>query len=184
MKTDINFNILMSKCRDNNRVYQEVLYTKYYATVYKICMRYASNNSEGLDFMQEIFIKTFNKINTNTFKGDSYAEMGAWISRVATNYCIDQYRKFKRRKESKLLDIPYNNIINITDDMEEEVEFTTSDAINAIHKLSPRYRTIFNMFVMEGFTHKEISDELSISVGASKSSLHKAKSNLRNILEK
>jgi RNA polymerase sigma factor (sigma-70 family) len=182
MRSTSEFNNLYNKCLSNSRSHQKKLYIKYYPSVYTICLRYAPNKHDCLDYTQDVFIKVFDVMSA--FKGESYAEFGAWIKRVTTNYCIDQYRKNK--KHNNLVSI-HNIPESIADpDKSEytELDYDVDQIINAMHKLSPSYRTIFNMYVMEGHRHKEIAEILGISVGTSKSNYHKAKKNIKNILEK
>ncbi len=148
-----------------------------YSTVFKVCVRYAPNRTIADDYIQECYLKIFKKLDT--FIGDNLGELGSWVKRLSINYCIDQNRK------TKPLFCEYFDEINIIDDNDDiilENKYTLKQILSAIHMLSPRYKTVFNMFVLDGYTHKEISDKLKLKPGSSKANLFKAKKKLRNIL--
>lgn len=170
---------LLDGCKNLDRKYQEVFYNEFYGTVYKISMRYSSSTDEAKDNIQDIFMKMFN--NIDKFNGDNYEHLTNWVKTLSRNYCIDICRKNK-----PLFCEIYDNIRDIdreyNDDQNEEFNYSFQEIISAIQKLTPRYNLIFNMFVIDEYSHKEISDLLSISEGVSKSSLYKAKIQLKKLL--
>jgi RNA polymerase sigma-70 factor (ECF subfamily) len=128
--------------------------------------------------VQNGFIKIFKKLDVYNFEGS----LEGWIRRIMVNTAIDQIRKNKRDPFSIEDDQRIQNIeeeVPFSEDDEEETKIHAEHAIRAISNLSPAYRTVFNMYVMEGFTHKEIAEYLRISEGTSKSNLAKAKQKLR-----
>lgn len=133
--------------------------------------------------MNEGFVKLFKNIGQfeENRHGEVLASLKGWFKRILVNTCIDHYRK----KQSTLQGhhLLSNESENIRDDGENGVDLLSyKEIIQAIRALSPAYRTVFNLFVIEGLSHEEISKQLNISVGASKSNLSKARENLRKLL--
>ncbi len=169
---------IVDGCIKGKRKHQKQLFEMFYGKMMAVCMRYAKDQDEAQDMVQIGFIKIFKKLDVYNFEGS----LEGWIRRIMVNTAIDQIRKNKRDPFSIEDDQRVQNI-------EEDVPFSEEDdydtkiqaeaAIQAISRLSPAYRTVFNMYVMEGFTHKEIADYLGISEGTSKSNLAKAKQKLR-----
>jgi RNA polymerase sigma-70 factor (ECF subfamily) len=170
---------IVDGCIRGKRAYQKKLFEMFYGKMMGICYRYAKDKDEAQDMVQNGFIKVFKKLDVYNFDGS----LEGWIRRIMVNTAIDQIRKNKRdpflmddemRVQNEEEEIPF---------AEEEFEFDTKlkaeTAIKAISELSPAYRTVFNMYVIEGFTHKEIAKYLGISEGTSKSNLAKAKQKLR-----
>ena len=146
-----------------------------------ICLRYAKNEDEAKDILQDGFIKVFEKIDKYGFEGS----FEGWLRRIIVNTAIDTYRKNKREyslNEAMVKD--ENTTIDFDETTSRYESLSVKDVVNSMQKLSPAYRTVFNLYVMEGMTHKEIADELNISEGTSKSNLAKAKLNIRKILNK
>ena len=143
-------------------------------------MRYANGHDEALDMFQESFIKVFKNL-------PKYGKQGSfegWVRRIMVNTCIDHIRKNKKNNQMVELDDKHGSIqVDQEEDagILEHVSF--SDLIQMVQLLSPAYRSVFNMYIVDGFTHQEISDSLGISIGTSKSNLAKAKGNLRKMLK-
>ena len=164
---NITENDLINGCIDGNRRMQEELYRRFSPRMYAVCLRYASNAEEAEDILQEGFIKVFKKL-------DSFRREGSfegWIRRIFVNTAIEHFRRKRylqpvTEKEENTLEGQY---LSILDDLAER------DIMALVQQLSPGYRTIFNMYVVEGYTHKEIGDMLGISEGTSKSQLSRAK---------
>ena len=145
-------------------------------------MRYADDPDEAKDILQNGYIKVFKGIGN--YKGDGSFE--GWIKRIVVNTAIDNYRRKKVKPvitDSELTD----RVGGMT--AEEEVSESIYNQVpinvvtDAVQQLSPAYRTVFNLYVMEGHNHNEIAEMLDISVGTSKSNLSKARLNLRKILQ-
>ena len=173
---------IVDGCIRGKRKFQKQLFEMYYGKMMAICYRYAKDADEAQDMVQNGFIKVFNKLDVYNFDGS----LEGWIRRIMVNTAIDQVRKNKRDPFSIEDEERIQNI-------EEEVPFSGDEsefysklkaetAIKAISNLSPAYRMVFNMYVIEGFTHKEIAEYLGISEGTSKSNLAKAKQKLRSEL--
>ncbi len=170
-------------CLKNDRVNQEKLFKLYYGKLMVVCMRYTNDRDAAQDILQEGFIKIFDKITTF----ESNGSFEGWMRRIVTNTALDYLRR------SKKFSFVEENEVNTKEEYVEdgdELEYESSleikaeFALEAINQLSPAYKTVFNLFVMEEYTHKEIADMLGISEGTSKSNLAKAKANLQKIIVK
>lgn len=171
---------LINGCVRGKRKSQEELFKRYYSKMMIVSMRYTKNADEAADILQDGFLKVFAKLEAYNYEGS----FEGWIRRIIANTAIDQLRK--RKNDFILLqeDQSLEDFADLIEDdlEEEEVEFKPDQVLAAMHELSPAYRTIFNLYVFENLTHKEIADKLDISVGTSKSNLAKAKRNLAKIL--
>jgi len=145
-------------------------------------MRYADDDDEAKDILQNGFIKVFKSVEN--YKGDGSFE--GWVKRIVINTAIDNYR----RKKVKPVVVDSELTDRLGSNMEEEVEddsiyqqIPIKAVLDAVQYLSPAYRTVFNLYVLEGYNHNEIAEMLTISVGTSKSNLSKARLNLRKMLK-
>lgn len=173
---------LINGCSQNNRISQRDLYHWLHGYAMKISYRYIPNQEEAEELVSEAFVKLFKNIAQfdSSRQHDQEALLKAWFKRILVNTCIDHLRKTHLKMVS----------YDVTPETEPMIEKQESgldkiayqEIILAIRKLSPVYRTVFNLFVIEGFSHEEIADTLKISVGASKSNLSKARNNLRKII--
>lgn len=164
----------INACVRNERWAQKKIYVDHYSKMMGVCLRYVNNENDALDILHEGFIKVFKNIN----KYQIGTSLSAWIRRIMVNTAIDHYRKGNRTR---------------TEDIEEAYDVSASgaDAISqcteqeilaAIQKLSPVYRTVFNLYVIEGYPHKDIASNLGITESTSRSNLVKARSKLKVIL--
>jgi RNA polymerase sigma-70 factor (ECF subfamily) len=170
-------------CVSRNRKYQKEIYEKLYPALMGICMRYTKDSQEAKDVLHDGFIKILNKINTYNFNGN----FEGWAKKIIVNTAIDRYRSLKKKVR-----LTYEE--NIKDESlvtDEEINLYKNldacDVIKLVQELAPSHRTALNLYLMEGFTHEEISKMLGISIGTSKSNLFKAKramsNKLKNIFE-
>lgn len=146
--------------------------------MFAVCMRYSNSRADAQDAFQEGFVKVFQKIKS--YKGEQ--EVEGWIRRVMVNTCIDIHRKNKNLFVTEELDQIQD--YEITKEEVKTSRYTADELVEHIQELPPQYRTVFNLYVMEEYSHAEIAEELCISVGTSKSNLSRAKSWLRNALTK
>lgn len=178
--------IIAKGCAKNNRGCQEELYKYLYPRLMVVSLRMSPDSDTAKDLLQESFIKIFDKIDTL----DNYDEavVYTWCKRVVTNTVIDYIRKNRRVYVSDT----FEETLSDSDvGVEEGIEYGYLDSKNiepqqlmdAIQTLSPQYKLVFNLYVMEGLTHKEIGKILEISEGTSKSNLSKARENVRKELE-
>lgn len=173
----IDLHETIENCLNKDNKAYTALYDSMYSTVFKTCMRYAPNEMVANDYIQECYIKIFDKLHL--FIGDTMAELGAWVKKVCINYCIDQARGFK---PTFCEQVELSWLQSEENESEIQNNYTLNEIMNAIHKLSPRYKTVFNMFVLDGYTHDEITRELGLNPGASKANLFKAKKKVKEIL--
>ncbi|MEI9910210.1 MAG: sigma-70 family RNA polymerase sigma factor [Bacteroidota bacterium] len=167
---------LISGCIDGNRRMQEELYRRFSPRMYAVCLRYAGSSEEAEDILQEGFIKIFKKLDS--FRSEGSFE--GWIRRIFVNTAIEHFRR--KRYLQPVTEREENTIegkgISVLDNLAEK------DILDLVRQLSPGYRTVFNMYVVEGYTHKEIGDILGISEGTSKSQLSRAKVILQDMVKK
>jgi len=155
---------------------QEYLYNKYRVVLYVLCLRYARDKSEANDILQEGFITIFRDLNQYNGKGD----LAAWMRKVMVNTALQYIRKWKKdwnweNSEDHLMKFEIDESAHSNLNMEQLTKI--------IQQLPTGYRVVFNMFVIEGYSHKEIASKLDISENTSKSQLHRAKQAIRNKME-
>ncbi len=168
---------ILKGCRKNKRQYQEILYRKYAKKMYGICMSYACNRDLAQDMLQDSFIKVFKKIKH--FKSEGSLE--GWIRKIVTNTAIDHMRK-QTKEQAYYLD---------KEEIKEQVyepdaieNLKTQDLLNLVAQLPDGARMIFNLYALEGFSHKEIATKMNISAGTSKSQFNRARKMLISLLNK
>jgi RNA polymerase sigma-70 factor (ECF subfamily) len=184
IETNTQILALIEGCRSNDRTSQKELYYMLRDYAMKICYRYQNNIDQVEDIVNEGFIKLFKNIHQfeESRHTDTLASMKGWFKRILVNTCIDHYRKNASSIHGQMLS---EDTENIADKQETGLDVLAyKEIIEAIRLLSPAYRAVFNLFVIEGLTHEEIAKQLGISVGSSKSNLSKARENLRKILTK
>jgi RNA polymerase sigma-70 factor, ECF subfamily len=176
-------NQIIEGCKRGKRKYFSVLYKKYAPGLLGVCCRYSKTISEAEDVLQEGFIKIFQKINT--YKGKGSFE--GWMRRIMINTAINNYKQNLKHYYHDEIDND-RDINIISDDVSDQkfiqVDNEVSDGqiIKLIQELPPGYQMVFNLYVIDGLTHQEVSEELNISVNTSKSQLSKARKWLRNKL--
>ncbi len=165
---------LLRGCLAGDRRMQEELYRRFSPRMYAVCLRYAGNSEEAEDILQEGFIKVFKKMDS--FRGDGSFE--GWMRRIFVNTAIEHFRRKRylmpvTEKEENTIEGKYSSVLD---------DLGAKDILALVQELSPGYRTVFNMYVVEGYTHKEIADMLGISEGTSKSQLSRAKVILQDMV--
>jgi RNA polymerase sigma factor (sigma-70 family) len=149
----------------------------------KICYRYTNAMEECEEIVNEGFVKLFKNIHQfdETRQEDTLLSLKGWFKRILINTCIDHYRKTNSSVNGHVLT---HESETIADQGETGIDMLSyKEIIESVRLLSPAYRAVFNLFVIEGLSHEEISQTLGISVGASKSNLSKARDNLRKLLQ-
>ena len=168
--------LLIKGCLAKDRNSQNALYQLFCKKMFGVCVRYAKNKEEAEDLLQDGFVKVFTKIDQ--FKNQGSFE--GWIRRIIVNTILEKFRQ--------------NNhlyaIVNI-DDINEPIatedgfeQLAANDLLKLIQMLSPGYKMVFNLYAIEGYTHKEIADMMGISEGTSKSQLSRARTMLQEMLKK
>lgn len=181
MKKKEDLHAILIECGKNSRKAQEALFKLYYGKMLYVCLRYYPDRDSAQEVVQEGFIKVFEKIKSFDLSGS----FDAWISRLMTNTAIDMLRKNSKVSFTEINDPISHSLYdeNEQDDL-DELDVNAALAMEAMNELSPAYRTVFNLFVVEEYSHKEIAEKLGISEGTSKSNLAKAKQNLKALLLK
>ncbi len=166
-------------CRKNDRKFRQMLYNQTFTKMIGVCLRYSADYDEAMDYVQEGYLKVFDKI----VKYQDTGSLVAWVKTIIVNNLIDSMRKSSKYK---FTDID-SNPIDGADDSDEELEKIAENEKNAarlvelIQNLSPAYRTVFNMYIVEELPHKEIAERLGITIGTSKSNFAKAKMKLKQM---
>ena len=161
-------------CVAKERWAQKQLYEENYTLLLGVCHRYSSNQDDAMDILHEGFIKILNNIH----KYQPGTSLIAWMRRIIVNTAIDYYRMQSRRRTDDLetaFDIQAGEPDAIS-------QLTVQEIIKCIQQLSPAYRSVFNLYVVEGYSHKEIADLLDITESTSRSNLVKARSKLKDLL--
>ncbi len=179
MNTESNQSIsesdLIRGCLAKDRKMQETLYHRFSSKMYAVCLRYCKDADDAQDLLQDGFVKIFK--NLDKYRGDGSFE--GWIRRIFVNTSIEHFRK----------SIKYNTVGDSAEVVIEDPTWNAldnlgeKDIIKIIQELSPGYRQVFNMYVIEGYSHKDIGDILGISEGTSKSQLARAKAILKKTVE-
>ena len=163
----------MRACLANDRRAQRLLYERFRVPLYRLCLRYARDRQEADDFLQEGFIRIFTDLSQYRGQG----ALGGWLRRVVLNICLQHLRK--KKWEVGLDEAP--ELYEEAEDLFAEAPPDPRLIIQYLQQLPSGYRTVFNLYVIEGYTHQQIAQKLQISVGASKSQLSKAKAQLRRL---
>ncbi len=164
---------LINDCKNDNRKAQEQLYRLYSPKLFAVCLKYSRNYAEAQDNLQDGFILIFKKIEQFSFKGS----FDGWLKRVMINNVLQQYRNQT-----------FLSLVNedVADDHEVEIEednISMDYLLKIIQELPDRYRLVFNLYVIDGFSHAEIGEMLTINVGTSKSNLARARMILKEKIE-
>lgn len=165
---------LIRACIHRERWAQQALYEEYYPKMMGVCLRYSNNEEDALDILHEGFIKIFRNIS----KYQSGTSLTAWIRRIMVNTAIDFYRRNIRRRTE---DIDQATHLS-SDDTDAISQCSQKEILEAVQQLTPAYRTVFNLYVIEGYSHKEIAALLGTTESTSRSNLVKARLKLKEIL--
>ncbi|HEU4718512.1 MAG TPA: sigma-70 family RNA polymerase sigma factor [Bacteroidia bacterium] len=170
---------ILDGCISGKRESQELLYKKFSGKMFAVCLRYCRDHEEAQDVLQDGFVRVFG--NISAFRRDGSLE--GWIRRIMVNTALMHLRAKKREPD-------FSDIDNIAMRYHPESYFDTAAQVNAqelmrmLEALPDGYRTVFNLFAIEGYSHKEIGEMLGITEGTSKSQLSKARGFLQEMLQK
>ena len=166
---------LVQACIARERWAQQKLYEEYYGKMMGVCLRYANSEDDALDILHEGYIKVFKHIGSY----QPGTALSAWIRRIMVNTAIDYYRKVTRRRTEDI-----ETAYDLSGDEADAIsQCSEKDILKAITQLTPAYRTVFNLYVIEGYSHKEIADKLEITESTSRSNLVKARLKLQALLK-
>jgi len=140
--------------------------------MYGVCLRYCNSRDDAQDILHEGFLKIFEKIQQFEFRGS----FEGWIRRIMVNTALEKFRN-----QNKFVNIKDNSVEDYdrSEDCDPAEDLTAKELMEMIEKLSPQYRVVFNMFAIEGYSHKEIAELLGITEGTSKSNLSRARAILQ-----
>lgn len=158
---------IIKGCVSGKSEAQEALYKKYSGKLFGVSLRYTKDYSAAEDILQESFIKIFN--NISSYKGTGSFE--GWMRRILINTALERFRKhFQLYSISEVheneISLDYDNIL---------ADISAKDLLTLIQELPPAYKMVFNLYAIDGYSHKEIGDILNISIGTSKSNLSRAR---------
>jgi len=165
---------LIHNCKKGKRQAQAELYRKYSGILFGMCLKYSRNKTEAEDNLHDSFMTIFNKIEQFNFNGS----FEGWIKRITVNTVLQKYRKEQH------LNVVSENVGEEIDVDVEQADISLSTLLGYIQELPNKYRLTFNLYVLDGYSHKEISEMLGTSTGTSKSNLARAKMILREKIEK
>lgn len=163
---------VVKRCQDGDTEAMEIVYTRYKSPLFNLAYRFAGDSSLAEDLLQEIFIKIFGHIK----KLRSPEALNSWLYRIATNTCISFVRKKEKTKE-----VPLDEFADISNTQYDD-RHVRKDLEAAIKTLPPKQKIVFQLHDIQGFTHTEIAQIMSSSVGTAKSQLFKARMKIRNYL--
>ena len=166
---------LVKECVSGNLIAQKKFYDLFAKKMMGVCLRYSNNYEEAQDVLQDGFIKIFNKLPDFQSKGS----LEGWIRRIMVNTALDAYRKAKKHQNNVDVDA-VSYLLDSNDYTLEEIN--AQDLMKIIQSIPDGYRMVFNLFAIEGFSHKEIAEQLGVTESTSKSQFSRAKKMLRKIL--
>lgn len=165
---------LIKGCRRGDRVAQKMLYERFAPKMFGVCKRYVRSREDAEDVLIEGFFKVYD--NIDKFRGQGSFE--GWIRRIVVNQSL----MFLRKRHNFQLTVEVSNI-EVQTGISIEDKLAAEDILNLLNKLPVGYRTVFNLYVVEGYKHREIADIMGISINTSKSQLILAKKRLRTLIE-
>jgi RNA polymerase sigma factor (sigma-70 family) len=165
---------LIRGCVNQDRKSQKLLYKAFYGFAMAICLRYAGDRDEAAEVMNQGFLKVFNNIH----KYDEERRFKAWLGKIMTNVSIDYYRANLKMAYSEDLE----KAEHIADGDLVDRNLNYADLLAMVQRLPQAYRTVFNLFAIDGYSHEEIAEMLHINIGTSKSNLFKARQKLKQMI--
>jgi RNA polymerase sigma factor (sigma-70 family) len=163
--------LLIKNCQQQDRKSQELLYKTFYSYALGICLRYTKSRSEAASVLNQGFFKAFTHID----RFDQSRQFKSWLGRIMMNASIDNYRA--NLNEAYALDIDEVNDVYEVNRCDSNLNY--HDLLTMVRQLPPAYQAVFNLFAIDGYSHEEIAEFLNISIGTSKSNLHKARKKLK-----
>ncbi|MFI1772693.1 RNA polymerase sigma factor [Thalassobellus citreus] len=164
---------LIENCKIDDTKAQGELYKLFSSKLFSVCLKYSKNYAEAEDNLQDAFLTIFNKIGQYKNKGS----FEGWLKRITINTVLQRYRT------EKVFDIVNENSIEDVVLEIDEDEISIDYLLQIIQELPDRYRMVFNLYVLDGYSHKEIADMLNINIGTSKSNLARARQTLKQTIE-
>ncbi len=169
----MSLNQLIENCKNNDTKAQGELYKLFSSKLFSVCLKYSKNYAEAEDNLQDAFLTIFNKIEQ--YKGKGSFE--GWLKRITVNTVLQKYRS------QKVFDIVNENSVEDEELEVDEDDLSIDYLLQIIQELPDRYRLVFNLYVLDGYSHKAIADMLEINIGTSKSNLARARQILKQTIE-
>ncbi len=166
---------IVKGCIDKNAIAQKNLYEKFSRKMMGVCLRYCDSSEEAEDVVQNGFISIFE--NIESFKGTGSLE--GWVRKIMVNTALTNIRKNKKLKQNIELD---SVEFMLPSDIYQNDSFAAKDLLKIIQTLPVGFKTVFNLYAIEGYSHKEIGEMLNIAEGTSKSQYSRAKAHLQKII--
>ncbi len=167
-----NLDQLIDECKSGKQSAQSQLYKAFAPILFGVCVRYARDQTEAEDTLHEGFVTIFNKIEQFANKGS----FEGWMKRIVVNIALEKYRK--RYRLHTVEDMTIYDSKNVSDDVYSSIN--AKQLMEYIQELPPRYKMVFNLYAIDGYSHKEIAEEMGIAEGTSKSNLARARKILQN----
>jgi len=167
---------LIQACIKEDKSAQKALYDLFSAKMYFVCLRYARHEAEAQDILQDAFIKVFDKLDSYRFSGS----FEGWVRRIMVNTALHYCRKSTYKYENIGIEDYQDKVVN----SKAISRLSEQELLGIIQQLPDGYRMVFNLYIIEGYSHKEIAEMLSISENTSRSQLAKARKWMQNVLEK
>jgi RNA polymerase sigma factor (sigma-70 family) len=167
--------LLIAACLRDERWAQKELYESYYGKLLAVCVRYSNNYEDARDILNEGFVKVFRYLE----RYQVGTSLESWMKRIMINTSIDFYRKEIRHRSEDIDTAQYK----VVEDKDVISNFTAQEILKSIQKLPPAYRAVFNLYAIEGYSHKEVAESLGITESTSRSNLVKARTKLKALLE-
>lgn len=170
---NLSLNQLIENCKINDTKAQGELYKLFSSKLFSVCLKYSRNYAEAEDNLQDAFLTIFNKIEQYKNKGS----FEGWLKRITVNTVLQRYRN------EKVFDIINENLIEDVELEVDEDNISITYLLQIIQELPDRYRLVFNLYVLDGYSHKDIASMLDINEGTSKSNLARARQILKLTIE-
>ena len=169
--------LIINGCRNNDRQSQQELYRNFYSYAMSICIRYTGNEADAVEVVNDGFMKVF--ANIGKFELDK--PFKPWLRRILVNTCLDHIKK--NAKHNHMADIEEAHVHQSTEEAPDH-NLSYEEILAKVGQLSPAYRAVFNLYVIDGYKHREIAEQLGITVSTSKANLTRAKVALRAMLDR
>lgn len=170
-------------CAQNSRESQKIIYSSFYGYAMAVCDRYANKQEDAVEILNDGFLKIFKEIHRyEPAYADVASSFKGWLRKIMVYTAIDHFRKNHKHHLVSSMETVVYEVPGVNDTALDKISY--DEIIRSVQELSPGYRTVFNLFVVEGLSHEEIANHLGISTGTSKSNLSKARRQLQKILFK
>jgi RNA polymerase sigma-70 factor (ECF subfamily) len=167
---------ILNQCKKNDRHAQKLVYDSYYCRYFTLCVRYLNCNELASESVNEMFLKAFSNLN----KLNDLTLFEGWMKKICINECLNQ---IKKNKQHLFVDIEDSNHLFIDHDYNDAISnISMEELLLMVKQLPPQMRNVFNLYIIDGHKHNEISEMLSISTGTSKYHLHQARLQLQKAI--